>query len=431
MVQRAPHVETVDAETLADPFPSSQRLDAFLAQLRLSGFDLTPCQFAMAQIVLLAAEHDNVGVVRLGQRLALVLAGTRQDDFMRVYRMWFDRDEPNSEFTCKVRSPAKRVTTNNRLSLALVLLTLACVAAWLLVQRKTPDTSPIPQMIESVQTVQATFAPLPASALVVAQASVSWSAQRPILAFTPLVPCVIWLLLRLRNRALWFSHAGTIPLDANQRAVPVDAANLYSGHDMEAVARALARPTAGTTLTLDVMATAEATANQGGLITPVWNTENISPEYIFLVEKKNEFDHLAALADILIDQLEARGVRMSRYYFVGDPRVIHSEDSYEMEIRLSTIAARSRYVTFMVAATPDEFIHPLTGKPLRHVIDVFSMWETRIFLDLYPKALWTDREKSLVRSGFYVASASTSGLIALIHAGPNAANTPAFLEALG
>jgi hypothetical protein len=149
------------------------------------------------------------------------------------------------------------------------------------------------------------------------------------------------------------------------------------------------------------------------LTRPSQRRDSAPSEYVVLIERKGRYDHLSAIADILTNYLAAKGVRISRYYFSDDPRVIRDDSMHEKEMLLEELASFSRSLPILIFATPADFVNQLSRKPIPQVIEAFSEWNQRVLLNFVPVEGWADREENLLQSGFSITSASTQGVIAL------------------
>jgi hypothetical protein len=71
---------------------------------------------------------------------------------------------------------------------------------------------------------------------------------------------------------------------------------------------------------IDVDSTIEATVRAGGYVSPVYTQRRASPEYVVLIDRRHDGDHLARYSRTLAETLERAGVHRVVYYFDRDPR---------------------------------------------------------------------------------------------------------------
>jgi hypothetical protein len=71
---------------------------------------------------------------------------------------------------------------------------------------------------------------------------------------------------------------------------------------------------------LDIDGTIEATMRAGGYFSPIYTKRRASPEYVVLIDRRHDNDHLACYSRTLVAALERAGVQLMIYYFDHDPR---------------------------------------------------------------------------------------------------------------
>ena len=403
------HAKAQGVSAGAIELPTPEELTSFLAQLNLRKFRLRPDQFATAQLVLLAAHAEGVSAERLASRLAMVLAGPRREEFLQYFRAWRDIPVTPIQLAPPIDGGTGGPGVENQIRFAWIGIVIVVGTPLLWLVSLLGGGNPSEQILQ----VSELWYPLRKAALVL----------------FPLIPPIVWLLLRLRTRTLWLKCTGRDTLNADPRAAPVPSIDLFAEPDFDAAAQALARYSDGPDNEIDLRATIEATARAVGLITPVWRSKRQASEYLVLIERQSQYDHLAALADILTDRLSEKGVRIHRYYFFGDPRVVRDDSPQKQEVLLEEIGAHFRFLPILVFATPAEFMDPLSGEPLPRVMDAFDAWDRRILLNFRPVVVWSDCEERLVRAGFSLVSASTLGIVALASSSfPRFYACPAMLE---
>lgn len=224
----------------------------------------------------------------------------------------------------------------------------------------------------------------------------------------PLLLALLWWTLRWLRRRHW-NEMASLRIDAPEELtqeyrddrIPISGALRRTG------AR-LADATAGISGDLDVRSTIHATVRAAGFLTPKHEELGKSADYVVLVERRGPNDHLARVAEIILDRIEKTGVRIRRYYYRDDPRFCHpagKERTLQPFSRLARDFGRHR---FLVIGSGDGFFHPRTGKFLKwpEALDVFL---SASLLSSRPRRDWTYREDQFRKLGFLVGTASPEG----------------------
>jgi hypothetical protein len=168
---------------------------------------------------------------------------------------------------------------------------------------------------------------------------------------------------------------------------------------------------------LDVSATTKATAFKGGLMSPVWATRQVTPEYLVLVDRESPRDQQARLADELISLLEANDILVDRFEYRGDPRACLP---YQ---RPGAARGRAVMLRELGQRYPDHRLILFTDgagliDPFRAEVAAWSrplnLWAERAILTPEPARDWGPRETALLAEGFHVLPATPSGLAILI-----------------
>ena len=96
----------------------------------------------------------------------------------------------------------------------------------------------------------------------------------------------------------------------------------FTGPEMDQAVSNLAQPQSVSLRSIDEAATVSATANNFGLPTPIKERRPIHPQYLFLVQARHSADHVAELAETLVNALMERRIKVRSYRFADDPRYL-------------------------------------------------------------------------------------------------------------
>ena len=127
---------------------------------------------------------------------------------------------------------------------------------------------------------------------------------------------------------------------------------------------------------LAVAETVDQTVRRGGLWSPVLRRKRVLPEYVAVIECHSPVDHQTALVNEMLDQLAARGVFITRYYFDGDPRVCIPEQPSDEPSTLRRLSQRFPRHRLMLFTGTETFADPLSGRLAPWVADC-TAWEER------------------------------------------------------
>ena len=218
----------------------------------------------------------------------------------------------------------------------------------------------------------------------------------------------VWLLHR-RRRALALKRMPDvhdpelITLKPTPSAVIVDLPHAV----LLRIATGLRRPRAQSSLSLSLAATIEATARSGGFVTPAFAPRVATPEYLFLIERRGEQDHVWSLIHRWTEQLRERDVNVDCFDFEIDPRVC--TDGALRRHRLSQLLARCHRAVVVICAETSTLFDNMSGRPKPWLEPLDSM-PAAVLLTLTPPYRWQHREAMLKDNGLLVLPATAAGL---------------------
>jgi hypothetical protein len=131
----------------------------------------------------------------------------------------------------------------------------------------------------------------------------------------------LWLGLLGRQFLVRRSAVGVPALQALSVRASTEA--LFAPRLLRRSAEQLRRRVAQPGRELDLAATVERSARQGGWPALVTASQLVRPEYLVLIERANPGDQRSRYFDELAEQLAAQGVVLERAYFDGDPRTCY------------------------------------------------------------------------------------------------------------
>ncbi|NET34013.1 MAG: hypothetical protein F6K19_18655, partial [Cyanothece sp. SIO1E1] len=176
-------------------------------------------------------------------------------------------------------------------------------------------------------------------------------------------------------------------------------------------AQQLRQRTRQRTNTLDINRTLQASLKKGGWFTPVYGYRQITPEYLFLIDRASYADHQAQLTDALIQQLQQNGVYITRYFFDGDAQICYPEVQTNSPQPLQALANQYGTDRLVVIADAETLYSHHTGEP-EPWLEQIQAWQQRAILTPKPVESWSQWEFTLVQQ-FIVLPLNPQGIAAL------------------
>jgi dienelactone hydrolase len=420
--------------------PERAGLIAFLAELRDAGYAPDPSQAVAIEhlLLLVAAGAWPRGRNDLGSLLAPVIAHTptQQADILQRVARWSDVLLTNGSLLAvppqspllPVRAPKlaslragaidsvtatvkrRRLTGRLRILRLPVGFIAAIVAVgfggaflwyrWVMVgQADAPDVFSYGERFftifrSSPQTLETQSQLIPISTSV-------------LFGFLSLLTFIIFRRWVTRHRGALGAQASRKPRDLAELNILVSETPLFEGLVTDLASLEFARPRRLVGQELDVEQSLKATAYEAGLIQVVYQERRSTPSYVVLVEEVSRHDHLARLADRLVDRMCDAGVQAERYYIVN-PQVIH--DSTGRTETLEEISRRHSDQRLLVVG-PGEAINDTYGAGLIKALKEDAPWSDRSYLVAGRIDARTVRR--LTAESFSIATTTPTGVSAL------------------
>ncbi|MBM3727575.1 MAG: hypothetical protein FJW40_19420 [Acidobacteria bacterium] len=387
---------------------TAQGIDAFLDHLSARG---PRRQFSIGQRVrvhqLIETLDPSIGPDRLPSLLAPILATTsqEQEEVRRAFEAWFQPAAPPPD-TPPPPAPPARV-----LWLPVVLCSFLLLAV---VIRLVPEAGIKPAGLAPIAIGPAPLGPeVPPSAITVTPLKPSVTAfegysvpfELQALSWLPLVLLLAYFLHRRHLVATVERRSGSGPT-----TTPGERRQLTATQAARATTLALRRRESTEHRVLDPAATIRATVRSLGFPTLRYRSLTRTPEYLVLVERQAQRDHLALYLAGQAGDLKTSGIHIHLYYFAGDPRVCAAPDGNNIPLaHLRQRYPGHRLVVLGAGITLADTVHgTLTagGRELRR-------WPKRALLTPRAPGEWGPTERTLVRH-FPMAPATTEGWQAIV-----------------
>jgi WD40 repeat protein len=246
--------------------------------------------------------------------------------------------------------------------------------------------------------------------------SIYFDAFRNAAASTPLIAFLFWLAWRFRSRQAWLERRRERdPPDLFNMRISRDENDLFSGQNYTRALQLLRRHHRVPTRNLNVEQTVRSTARRPGDFSPVYDSRQISPEYLVLADRSTLSDHQAHLIRELVRQSKSEQLYIDLYYFDGDPRICYSERGRLDSITLEELTARHGDQRLLIAADGAALFDPLRGLP-RAWTEMFSTWRERALIVPQTGDQWGAQQIALHSAGFGVIPFNEHGLRSLAEA---------------
>lgn len=185
--------------------------------------------------------------------------------------------------------------------------------------------------------------------------------------------------------------------------------NLFDSVKLLWIAKHLCLPTPIASKQLDIEQTLEKTTQAAGLFSPVMDSLQTIPQYLVLIDKISAIDHQAHFIDALIEQLIAKGVFITRYYFYMDPRTCYPEQKPLIPLFIEELAILYPKHLLMIFSESSRFINNSTHLVF-HWMTQFSHWQQRVLFTLEPPECWGNQQQLLEKVDFLLLPANEAGL---------------------
>ena len=227
----------------------------------------------------------------------------------------------------------------------------------------------------------------------------------------PLYFAFLWWLFRTVDRRRWMRRAsyepdapGIVSNNLAQEGLPINNTLANTAGKMSGVQGGLSGR-------MNVRETVLATAKSAGFLSVVEDRKGDAADYVVLIEKCSEGDHLARIADVMLDRVEEAGVSIRRFFYRDDPRFSAPAGSERYSTSFRELAEQFGCHRFLMIGAADGLFNPVDGRFIRWPEAEHALL-SKVLLASRRQAEWGYQEDELVRQGFLLAEASPAGLAA-------------------
>jgi outer membrane protein OmpA-like peptidoglycan-associated protein len=218
----------------------------------------------------------------------------------------------------------------------------------------------------------------------------------------------ILLVAWLRNRQLGLSRQLAIDNQGQYLDFQPTTERPFPADQLRSAMRLLGRHRRVGSSRIDVTATVRATASAGGRIRLRFGQRPVLPRYVLVVERTTSFDHLGVLGDLVAERFKANDIRIARYEFDQDMRILRLTGSTRFE-RLPDVASRHAGERLIMISDGATLFEPNEPSPV-WLPPVVASFAGAILMTPAPRAVWGQREAELMAAGFYVVPATLEGM---------------------
>jgi WD40 repeat protein len=162
---------------------------------------------------------------------------------------------------------------------------------------------------------------------------------------------------------------------------------------------------------LDIVATVQESAKNGGLFQPVLKKAKNCGALAILIEQTNLHDHLSQLFLDAAESLTRNNVEVEPFLYARNPLIVNTVAGPSLE--LHDIAARDTQRLLLFIGSGDGFFRPTGSSIWPELQDVFATCYRKCLLSTKPVGDWGSREQRLLDDGFSLGTASPTALMRL------------------
>jgi hypothetical protein len=388
------------------PWFQPAALEALVDDLRTAQFGVDVRHYQRVQDVALVAAASGLAdesAERLRTLFAPIVCQSpyEQEEFLHLFDRWVARIGSGA-VTPTAAPPLKAVLDRAERGsrywiwgIGAVASTFLGVAGWGYATRQPPTSAsgPVDAGIDGAAVTVLTWLP--------------WVA---IVALTAVAGVLLWFLVwRWYGRQFLRRETTTDRPKMDMLRVRATLFGSNDDRDVAKIAAALRVRVPSAKTDLAVVESVDRTLRAGGLRALVLRNRRVLPEYLAIIERLSPADHQAALVDEMLDQLTARGVFITRYYFRGDPRLCLPARSTDEPLSLRQLAQRFPSMRLMMFSGIEALTDPASGRVSPAMADL-TAWPQRALFVTGPE------RQEVLEAEFaqYIAvlPASASGLMA-------------------
>jgi formylglycine-generating enzyme required for sulfatase activity len=188
---------------------------------------------------------------------------------------------------------------------------------------------------------------------------------------------------------------------------------LFENTKMLNTARKLGHHVLHKTSRLDTHSTIIKSCEMGGIFSPVYKWQNISPEYLVLIDRKIYNDLQAHWIDIFLDRLEDNDIYIERFYFNGTPHILYSKHSASQPLPIDILKSQFSSHRLILFTDAELFVNPISGT-IATWVKTLHFWPIRAVLMPCSEMEVSFRKKALIQSNFFVMPANEKGISILV-----------------
>ena len=413
-------------------------LTEFIDELREAGYKIGIPQYIAAQnlILILIAQGETLdNPEKLRNLLGPIFCSSpiEQEEFQQRFERWAKLFNKAHTLTEKVDVEAEALSdeleTERALSQYLMLLIPITIFTSIILfshptekrsfiePRPTP-TAPIPTPTEPLPTPTGTLPTVPPRQFKTEPSQTprpkppfNWRIQ----LFLLIVGVFIFLVWRLwwlwRANLFLQRHSTTQKPELQKISITGFEENLFPKLVLLKIARSLRHRIRVPSKEIDVNKTIDATLSRGGWLTPVYQTYQVLPEYLFLINRTSYRDHQAKFIEGIIESLKQEGVFITIYFFDDDPRICFAEDGKNHPLKLRELISKYSEHSLVMISDTERFFSSISGE-LEPWVNQLTNWDNRAVLTPIPVENWGYQELELAQE-FILLPATLKGLDAL------------------
>ncbi|CAM2068505.1 Carboxypeptidase regulatory-like domain-containing protein [Sulfidibacter corallicola] len=217
----------------------------------------------------------------------------------------------------------------------------------------------------------------------------------------------IWLFKRLDVRGHFLLGRGADALPADEKIqVSGRPPPVFSLAELRRLAPRFRRPVAYPLYVLDAARTVQATVEQAGMFTPVYQTARTPREYLVLLHRSSLTDHQFRQFEHLLAALADYGVNLTTFTYANNPSLLQQRDK---TVTLQELLGRYPDHQLLLFCDPGSLVDPMTGR-LHQGCSLFEAWASRTVFTPLPTMERGYAEQALTDLGLPVVPVSAFSL---------------------
>jgi len=190
--------------------------------------------------------------------------------------------------------------------------------------------------------------------------------------------------------------------------------NIFSTTSIHRATNAMKRHRHMISENIDVRKTVSKSIHSGGYFQPVYKLRPMVPDYLVLLDRVYQEDHMKCLVDVWLAEMRHSGVYMDVWYFSSDPRFCRYSGEQHSPVSFEDLASRYCDHRLIIISDVLGMFDTVTGNPFEW-LSSFEQWQFRAVVTPQSAERWGYREWELGNYGFAVVPLSTEGFAMLGH----------------